>query len=180
MVGNRAETCSKNLNLIQCVPTLPPWLNPYHRPPDQTRTKKQLVVQRYYSSIASCAQKLPRHVVGHKEFLAVFHNLYKFMPRFLAEFLTMFCGTLVGNTSLQFEVALHPCPSVCPLLANFFYVFMDFDVIRYWGPHWKLPNECIVYFCIRENLKNRAQIALYKRLFMFNLVYSVIHLVKIC
>jgi hypothetical protein len=60
-----------------------------------TKTKRQLVAQGDYSSVAR--QKFPRYFEGYLGVFAVFQHFCLFIPRFLAEPLTMFCRTLVGK-----------------------------------------------------------------------------------
>jgi hypothetical protein len=47
--------------------------------------------------LPTAGQKFPQYFEGYLEFFAVFPNFYLFIPRFLAERLMMFRGTLVGK-----------------------------------------------------------------------------------
>lgn len=57
---------------------------------------RRLAAHREYFRTANCRTNFLRYFEGHLEIFAVYQNLRLFIPRFLAELLSMFWGTLVG------------------------------------------------------------------------------------
>lgn len=63
--------------------------------PTGQKTKRRLVALGYDSSVANLRAKISAIFRVILEFFAVFHSFYEFIPRFLAEPLTLFCATPV-------------------------------------------------------------------------------------
>jgi hypothetical protein len=73
---------------------------------NENKTQRQFVEHGDYFSIVDCWTKIPA-ISRDMNFSRCFLNFYSFIPRFLAEHLTMLCctvifrGTLVGKTALD-------------------------------------------------------------------------------